>query len=147
MDGFMLEILVPDNIWQMLVWYSLLVACVIITIVVQSKKRKSKRTTVLQGKIDALEEFALQIGHEKPMKKKELYAGLFTLNAIEDFCKQTFEESQFIVYDEAGKLLTSAMTDVRNLDLKKWKEDEQLNERNQIVEKCEKAIEYLSQAL
>ena len=144
---FLLDIYVPDNIFQMVAWYTLLVACVVLFIVFKHKKRGKKRTIQLQEKINAIEEYKAQLMNEKAMTKKDLFAQMLSIGAISSYCKQTFETSQFVVYDEASKLLDSAQSISKNIDVKKWKEDETNHNKTLIIENLDGAIMYLSQAL
>ncbi len=147
MQNFLLDIVMPDNIWQMVVWYLLLVVCTILYLVVRHKKRSKKRNELLQEKINAIEEIKEQMMRDKSPNKKDLYSATFTLASIAEYCKQTFEVSQFVVYDEAGKNLDKAGDLVKKLDVKKWKDDKTNHDKTLIVELLDNAVQYLSQAL
>lgn len=147
MQNFLLDIVMPDNIWQMVVWYLLLVVCTILYLVVIHKKRSKKRNELLQEKINAIEEIKEQMMRDKSPNKKDLYSATFTLASISEYCKQTFEVSQFVVYDEAGKNLDKAGDLVKKLDVKKWKDDKTNHDKTLIVELLDNAVQYLSQAL
>lgn len=147
MQNFLLDIIVPNNYIQMIIWYTLLVVCTVLYIVFRIKKKGKKRSTLLQEKIDVIEDFKEQMMRDNAPSKKDLYSALFTLNSISDYCKETFESSQFMVYDETSKQLDKAMDLVKKIDVKKWKEDECNKEKTLIVECLDSAIVYLSQAL
>ena len=147
MQNFLLEIIVPDNIWQMVAWYSALVVVTILYFVFRHKKKGKKRVTLLQEKIKAIEEFKEQLVSEKAMGKKDLYTQMFSLGAVSEFCKQTFETSQFVVYDEASKCLDKAQDLAKTIEVKKWKDDATNHTKTTIVEYLDTAVSYLSQAL
>ena len=147
MQNFLLDIVMPDNIWQMVVWYLLLVVCTILYLVERHKKRSKKRNELLQEKINAIEEIKEQMMRDKSPNKKDLYSATFTLASIAEYCKQTFEVSQFVVYDEAGKNLDKAVDLVKKLYVKKWKDDKTNHYKTLIVELLDNAVQYLSQAL
>lgn len=144
---FLLDVVVPNNIVEMAIWYSVLVVCVVLFFVLRRKKKGKKRTAVLQEKIDAIESFKEQLINEKPMGKKDLFAQLFAIGGISEYCKKTFETSQFIVYDEASKLLDKAQELAKTIDVKKWKTDKTNNDKTEVIEYLDGAVVYLSQAL
>ena len=147
MQNFLLDVVVPDNIWQMVIWYSLLIVLVVLYVIFRKKRKGQKRASLLQEKINTIEDFKAQLMNNKAMGKKDLYSQMFSIGAVSEYCKQTFETSQFVVYDEASKNLDKAQDLAKSLDLKKWNDDKTNNDKTTIVEYLENAINNLNQAL
>lgn len=142
-----LAIQVPSNWVEMIIWYSILVLCLIAFIFVMKRRKNRKRNVELNDRIEILSKFKSGMMQEKAITRRNLYANIFQLNAIKDYCKQTYETSQFEVYNETASIIESILDGIKHLDLKNWKAEKNIELRTQMSEQSESAISYLQQAL
>jgi hypothetical protein len=145
---FLLEdIVIPENYIQMIVWYLIAIVCIVIFVIVSKRKKSQTRGDVLQEKIDIVKDLRIKILGNKPMSNKQLYTFVFQMNAIRDFCKETFTISQFVVYDEAYKRTDFIFDNLKHISKKNWKNEEILKLRTKISQKCEEVEKFLTEAL
>ena len=138
---------VPENWVQMSIWYSVLLVCLLVFAFSMKRKRSGKSNQELQERIETLEEFEAGIVKEKAISRKELYSAIFQITIIRDYCKQTFESSQFTVYEEAGICLDNALFKIKDVELKKWNNEKTAKIREEISVELDKAGNFLRQAL
>lgn len=141
----LLDIQMPSNWVDMIIWYGLLVVCLVIFIFSVRRKRGMQRNDILQDRIQSFEEIKASMIGDKALSKRKIYMTIIHLNSIEEYANHTYEESQFVIYNEVALCCKGILEDVKNLNLKKWKEEDSL--REEIGKKCDDAINFLKQAL
>ena len=146
-NAFLCEIVIPDNWVQMIVWYSILVICLVFYIISTKKKRDSSRDTNVKGYIERINEVKACIESDKVPSRKVVYNLVFQLNLLIDNLKETYENSSFVVYSEALDKVKEILKCFKELDRKKWKEEETVKLKDEIRENCDIAISVLEQAL
>lgn len=137
----------PENWVQMIIWYSILLVCLLVFAFSMKRKRSGKSNQELQERIDIIENFEADIVKEKAISRKDIYAAIFQLTIIRDYCKQTFESSQFTVYEEAGICLDNALFKLKDVELKKWNNEKIAKLREEISVELDKSGNFLRQAL